>query len=51
LADLGGRLSRRGLRTAGRLRGGVLMRVMFVTYLVLVVVGLAYFIAIGLLQN
>jgi hypothetical protein len=33
------------------LRGRVLMRAMFVTYLVLVVAGLAYFVTIGLLHH
>jgi hypothetical protein len=33
------------------MRGGVLMRAMFVTYLVLIAIGLAYFIAIGLVHN
>jgi hypothetical protein len=32
-------------------RAGVLMRAMFITYLVLVVAGLAYFLAIGLLHH
>jgi hypothetical protein len=31
------------------MRGGVLMRAMFVTYLVLIVIGLAYCIALGVL--
>jgi hypothetical protein len=33
------------------MRGGVLMRAMFVAYLVLIAIGLAYFIAIGLVHN
>jgi hypothetical protein len=33
------------------LRAAVLMRVMFITYLVLVVAGLAYFISVGLLHH
>jgi hypothetical protein len=33
------------------LRASVLMRVMFITYLVLVVAGLAYFISVGLLHH
>jgi hypothetical protein len=32
-------------------RGRVLMRAMFVVYLVLIAAGLAYFIAIGLVHN
>jgi hypothetical protein len=40
-----------GLRPARRLRAGVLMRAMFVTYLVVVVAGLAYFVTIGLLHH
>jgi hypothetical protein len=32
-------------------RASVLMRAMFITYLVLVVAGLAYFLAVGLLHN
>jgi hypothetical protein len=31
------------------MRGGVLMRAMFVTYLVLIAIGLAYCIALGVL--
>ena len=46
-----GRLPRPGLRPARRLRAAVLMRAMFITYLVLVVAGLAYFLAIGLLHH
>jgi hypothetical protein len=33
------------------LRASVLMRAMFITYLVLVVAGLAYFLAVGLLHH
>jgi hypothetical protein len=33
------------------LRACVLMRAMFITYLVLVVAGLTYFLAVGLLHN
>jgi hypothetical protein len=33
------------------LRGAVLMRAMFITYLTLVIAGLAYFITIGVLQH
>jgi hypothetical protein len=33
------------------LRGRVLMRAMFILYLVLVVAGLAYFVTIGALHN
>ena len=33
------------------MRGRLLMRAMFVIYLVLIAVGLAYFIAIGLVHN
>ena len=40
-----------GLRQAGGLRASVLMRVLFITYLVLVVAGLGYFLAIGLLHH
>ena len=40
-----------GTGRAGRLRGCVVMRAMFVTYLVLIAVGLAYFITIGVLHN
>jgi hypothetical protein len=32
-------------------RGAVLMRVMFIAYLVVIAVGLAYFIAIGLMAQ
>jgi hypothetical protein len=32
-------------------RGRVLMRAMFVVYLVLIAAGLAYFVAIGLVHN
>jgi hypothetical protein len=32
-------------------RGAVLMRAMFITYLVLVVAGLAYFVTIGVLHH
>jgi hypothetical protein len=46
-----GRLSPAGARRPGRLRGRVVMRAMFVTYLMLIAVGLAYFITIGLLHN
>ena len=44
-------LPRPGLRQAGRLRASVLMRAMFITYLLLVVAGLGYFITIGLLHH
>ena len=40
-----------GPRAARRLRPGGLMRVLFVTYLVLVIGGLAYMITIGLIHN
>jgi hypothetical protein len=33
------------------MRASVLMRAMFVTYLVLVIAGLAYFVTIGLLHH
>jgi hypothetical protein len=33
------------------LRASVLMRVLFITYLVLVVAGLGYFLAVGLLHH
>jgi hypothetical protein len=39
------------LRHAGHLRAAVLMRAMFITYLVLVVAGLAYFVTIGVLHH
>ena len=40
-----------GLRHAGHVRAAVLMRAMFITYLVLVVAGLAYFLTIGVLHH
>ena len=51
MARLRRRLSSAGTRRAGRLRGAGLMRAMFVTYLVVIAAGLAYFITIGLLHN
>ncbi len=51
LADLRGGLPRPRLRHAGHLRAAVLMRAMFITYLVLVVAGLAYFVTIGVLHH
>ena len=51
LAHLRGGLPPSGLRPSGRLRASVLMRVLFITYLVLVVAGLGYFITFGLLHH
>jgi hypothetical protein len=51
LADHRRGLPRPGVRQAGHLRAAVLMRAMFITYLFLVVAGLAYFITIGLLHH
>jgi hypothetical protein len=51
LAHLRRRLPRARLRQASRLRGPVLMRTMFITYLLLVVAGLGYFVTIGLLHH
>jgi hypothetical protein len=51
MAHRGDGLPPTGLRRARRLRARVLMRAMFITYLALVVAGLAYFMAIGLLHH
>jgi hypothetical protein len=44
-------MQRACVHQAGHLRARVLMRAMFITYLLLVVAGLAYFITIGLLHH
>jgi hypothetical protein len=51
MAGIGGRLHQATGRAVRLRRGGLTMRTVFWTTLLLVVVGLSYFIAIGLAQR